>query len=101
MIKIWHTGVQQLSTTGTQHLTTANLGGFEDNTGLSVYVWADANIRVGLNGTGAGITTGATLTANKWHCVGNAPNAHKLYFAAVTGTPDMRIMVTEGSLHGV
>lgn len=101
MVKIWHTDVQALSTTGTQHLTSTKLGGFEGNPGLSVYVWSDANFRVGVNGTGTGITSGATLTANKWHCVGNPPNANKLYFASISATPDMRIMVTEGPLHGV
>lgn len=101
MHRIWHTDVVALSTTGTQVLTSAKVGGFEANAGFSVYVWCDSNFRVGVNGTGAGITTGATLTANKWHCVGNVPNAVKMYFASTTGTPDIRIMVTEGHLHGV
>jgi len=103
MLKIWHTDVQALSTTGTQHLgasSNAKLGGL-NNPGLSVYVWCDSNFRVGINGTGVGITTGATLTANKWHCVGNVPNAALMYFASISATPDMRIMVTEGQLHGV
>ena len=100
MNRIWHTDVVQLSTTGSLFLA-SKVGGFEDNAGFSVYVWCDANFRVGVNGTGSGITTGATLTANKWHCVGNVPNAVKMYFASTTGTPDMRIMVTEGHLHGV
>ena len=101
MNRIWHTDVAGLTTTASLALTSAKVGGFEGNAGLLVYVWSDANIRVGVNGTGAGITTGATLTANKWHCVGNAPNAVKMYFAATSSTPDMRIMVTEGQLHGV
>lgn len=101
MLKIWHTDVTALSTTGTQVLTSAKLGTFDGNAGLSVYVWSDSNFRVGVNGTGSGITSGATLTANKWHCVGNAPNAAKMFFASITGTPDMRIMVTEGPLLGV
>jgi len=100
MHRIWHTDVVQLSTTGSLYLT-SKVGGFEANAGLSVYVWCDANFRVGVNGTGTGITSGATLTANKWHCVGNVPNAVKMYFASTTGVPDMRIMVTEGHLHGV
>jgi len=103
MIKIWHTDVQGLTTTAAQVLgasTNAKLGGLT-STGLSVYVWSDSNIRVGVNGTGVGITSGATLTANKWHCVGNVPNAALMYFASISATPDMRIMVTEGQLHGV
>jgi hypothetical protein len=98
MIKIWHTDVVGLNTTGGQVLVSAELGGFEGNPGLSVYVWSDANFRVAVTST---VANGATLTANKWHCVGNAPNAHKLYFASISATPDMRIMVTEGQLHGV
>ncbi len=99
MQAIIFTSVQQLTTTAAA-ITSGNLGGATilANGGFTAYVWSDAIIRV----TGPNSSTSfARLAASKWHCVGNPPNAARLTFASESATPDMRIMITDGLLHGV
>jgi hypothetical protein len=97
---IW-TAVQALSVTPTA-ISDANLGGanIAGNSQYQVYVWSDANFRVLAPGVTA-LANGATITANKWHSVGLASTVRLCTFASISATPDMRIMVTRGSLHGV
>jgi len=99
MNAIIFTSVTQATTTAAV-IPTAALGGttIANNGGYNVYVWSDAVIRVtGLNSS----TSFSRLLANKFYCVGNAPNAARLTFASEAGTPDMRVMVTDGTFHGV